>query len=571
MVIRIANRWWSGSIVWVALCAPQLVAQERSATFSELMTSPAEPSPPLLELSGDHTLTPPSKPQLELQPCQECPPSIADASCQVCEEESDSLDWSKVPSILPIQRPGLFPVPGTGPGYYTALDWLTGQKSEKAPRFPFGPIGLNPTSFFDYDFRYLEDPANTQTDWSDFYKRVRFGEDDSWLFSTGGQTRYRYHQELNSRLSGRNNQYHLFQTRAYGDLWYRDHIRLFAEFLYADSYGADLPPLLIDDTGPDILNAFLDVKVGEIDEVPVYVRGGRQELSFGSQRLISALDWANTRRTFQGVSVHRYSPKFDVDVFWVQPVIPNPNQFDSVNTDLDFFGVWSTFKPRPGSGFDLYLLNLNSEMPASAGDTGTLGSRYYGDIKGQFLFDAEGMVQWGDRARRTISAQSATGGLGWCFKDVPWRPTVWGYYDFASGDVDPTDGRNQTFNQLFPFGHYYHGYLDLVARQNIHDLNFQLAVTPMPWIYALVQYHMFELDTARDALYNAGGAPIRQDVTGRAGTSVGNELDFFINFRLTQHQNWLIGYSKLFAGDFLQATGAGTSPELLYTQYSLRW
>lgn len=50
---------------------------------------------------------------------------------------------------------------------------------------------------------------------------------------------------------------------------------------------------------------------------------------------------------------------------------------------------------------------------------------------------------------------------------------VWAWYDFASGDSDPTDGEIGAFNQLFPLGHKYFGFLDLMARQNIHDLNYQ--------------------------------------------------------------------------------------------------
>jgi hypothetical protein len=33
----------------------------------------------------------------------------------------------------------------------------------------------------------------------------------------------------------------------------------------------------------------------------------------------------------------------------------------------------------------------------------------------------------------------------------------------------------------------------------------------------------------------------------------------------------LVGYSKLFAGDFIRATGPAVSPELLYVMYNFRW
>ena len=48
-------------------------------------------------------------------------------------------------------------------------------------------------------------------------------------------------------------------------------------------------------------------------------------------------------------------------------------------------------------------------------------------------------------------------------KQVWGNPTFWAYYDYASGDSDPTDGRSHTFNDLYPFGHYYLGWIDQVG------------------------------------------------------------------------------------------------------------
>jgi hypothetical protein len=55
----------------------------------------------------------------------------------------------------------------------------------------------------------------------------------------------------------------------------------------------------------------------------------------------------------------------------------------------------------------------------------------------------------------------ATAGLGSHWTDAPLNPTVWGYYDYASGDDRPNAGTFRTFSQLFPFGHYYLGWADL--------------------------------------------------------------------------------------------------------------
>lgn len=143
-------------------------------------------------------------------------------------------------------------------------------------------------SSYDWDFRYLDDPDNTQSSWADPLKRILFCDD--FLFSTGGELRYRHMNELNSRFTRVHNPYENLRARIYGDLWYKDEYRLFAEFIYANSFNQNLLPLLIDDTGADLINAFVEAKIGTPFGAPMYVRVGRQELLLGSQRLISTLD-----------------------------------------------------------------------------------------------------------------------------------------------------------------------------------------------------------------------------------------------------------------------------------------
>jgi hypothetical protein len=485
--------------------------------------------------------------------------------------------WSKVPPVRPFPRLGSFLVAPTGPGYYSLRDVIEGNYREAPPTFPYAPFAFYPPSFFDSDFRYLEKPDNKQHDLFDPLKRIHLGDD--WLLSTGGSFWVRHMHEVGSRLSGRNNTYDLVRTRVYGDLWYRDQFRLFAEYLDAHSFSQDLPPLVIDVNRSDMLNLFADLKELELGEKPVYFRIGRQELLYGSQRLITTLDWANTRRTFQGIKGFRPGEKLDVDVFWVQPVIPDPSNFDSVDDDQNFVGIWTTYRPKKGHFFDVYYLNLDQAQSVAVGrgnvqgnfNVSTIGTRYVGDYR-QVLFDAEGMYQFGGWANQSIAAGAYTVGLGYHFAKLPMNPQFWVYNDWASGDHQPGLGSTRgTFNQLFPFGHYYFGFLDQVGRQNINDFNMQLAFYPLKWITTLVQYHHFRLDSAKDALYNAAGRPLRRDPTGRAGGEVGDEIDFLVNFHVGTHQDLLIGYSKLFAGEFIQRTGSPLSPELFYFQYGFRW
>jgi hypothetical protein len=126
----------------------------------------------------------------------------------------------------------------------------------------------------------------------------------------------------------------------------------------------------------------------------------------------------------------------------------------------------------------------------------------------------------------------------------------------------------------FPFGHHYFGWMDMVGRQNIHDLSTHLYLDAAPWLTVWLQYHHFWLDQRRDALYNAGGIAIRRDPTGQAGNNVGDEIDLILNFHLTRYSDVLVSYNKLYGGGFLEATAgpnAAADAESLYLIFQQKW
>ncbi len=499
------------------------------------------------------------------------------ADC-VCEPGGTASSWrSRVPPVTVFPFPGLATFPPTGKGYYSLRDWLEGNERQAPPKYPYPRVSIIPASFFDANFKYLDNPENTEHDVFDVLKRIPVGDD--FMFTTGGEVRMRYANETDSRLTGRDNNYTLQRTRLYGDLWWQDRVRIFAEFIYADSFDQDLNPLLIDINRSDFLNLFTDIKLMEWENNPLYLRLGRQELLYGSQRLISTLDWANVRRTFQGAKLYYRSEKTDVDAFCVQPVPANRNHFDSVDNNQIFSGAWLTHRPRQGEVVDFYFLNLDQRTPIIRGRDGllgpynlsTVGSRWLGKID-NFRWEVEGALQFGPVADMQAFSQMATIGAGYDWADLPMAPQFWLYYDYASGTQDPGGPSNySTFNQLFPFGHYYFGFIDVVGRQNINDLNGQFVFYPTKWITALAQFHIFTLDSAKDALYNAAGAPIRRDPTGRAGDDVGQELDLLLNFHVSQHADIFMSYSHLYAGQFIKLTGSPRSPDYFYLQFSYRW
>ncbi len=273
--------------------------------------------------------------------------SIADLGEAIAAEQEPMLtgipwpwafDWKKVPPVRLAARPSNFPIPPTGPGYYSLLDVALGNFREKPPRFPYAPFALMQPPFYDADFRYLDDPKNTQHDLFDPLHRIHVG--DNFLFSTGGEARLRYMRELDSRLSGKDNDYELFRTRVFGDLWYKDRLRLYVEFISAQIFNEELPPLAID-----------------------------------------------------GVRVFRQGEKFDVDVFWLQPIKIDATKLDSHDNNQNVAGAWFTYRPEKGTSVDLYYLFLDNanQVTTAVGPAAfalttapfnvhTLGTRCTGDI-----------------------------------------------------------------------------------------------------------------------------------------------------------------------------------------------
>lgn len=571
------SRW--SSLIRRAVAVAAVAGAGTGAVSAQEPAEPV-PLPPVEPLVAVQNAPPPVDTAAAAVPVADAPAAPACGGCGGCDA-CKAFDFKKVPPVRVFPRMGNFPVPPVGKGTYSLLSHLQGKETDGPPKFGYPAFALMPPGFFDADFRYLDDPKTPPQDALDRLKRIHLHE--NWLLSIGGQVWNRYHNEYNSRLTNTDNIYNLYRARAYADLWYKDQFRVFAEASYTDTYWNDLPPLGIDRSRMDIQNLFADVKVGEVKKAPVYVRVGRQEILLGSQRLVSTLDWANTRRRFDGVRAFRAGEKWDFDAFWLRPVTPNAQNLDSSDNNQNFAGAWATYKPKKGTFVDFYYLMLdNTNRVTSQGvrlapsTVHTIGGRYAGDRENELLWDVEGGVQLGTLDRQNIVAGFFTAGLGYHDKCRTWNPTVWAYYDYASGDNNPNGGTAHTFNQLFPFGHYYLGWADLVGRQNIHDVNFHLYLYPAKWMTVNLQLHNFWLAARRDSLYGiaSGTAGVRRDPTGRAGNHVGTEVDAIVNFHLSKRSDLLISYAYLFGGEFLENTRAanrGPDASVATVLYSFRF
>ena len=141
-------------------------------------------------------------------------------------------------------------------------------------------------------------------------------------------------------------------------------------------------------------------------------------------------------------------------------------------------------------------------------------------------------------------------------------------FNYASGDSDKSDGDRGTFDNLYPTNHLFYGYMDFVSLQNINNYRFQLSVKPTDKLKLQSDLHLIYLDTPKDNLY-AAGRTIKRATTAGAGSHVGNEVDLTGTYKFNKYADILVGYSHLFAGDFLKDTGSADDADYGYVQTTL--
>lgn len=462
----------------------------------------------------------------------------------------------------------------------------------KPPPQPWKPM------FFDNDFRYKGTP-NAPHFIGEELKLMPVGDVLPWdifadsTLSIGGEVRQRYINELNRFRPGGpgRSTYNQIRWRQYADWRINDRLRVYAEMLDGSISGADLPLAGIDINRFDLQNGFVDWQFTEIADRKITARIGRQELLYGAQRLVSPLDWANTRRNFEGIKLFSPGEDWDLDLWLMNPVntaTPNDgpvdrfdHSFDSRNQDHTVGGAWATNKSVQNETLDLFFLyDRNVQDVPNAfplGERYLLGSRKLVNIPVDgtmatasrvWHWELEGGYQFGHDRGRGVNAGYGTAGVGHTWQDVPWSPNLWMFFDYASGDSDPTDDHVNTFYQYYGLVHAYLGLIDNVARQNIMDLNWRLTLKPTKKLQVMSAIHLFDLASTNDVLYTATGAALGTPHTGR---SVGQEYDLVATYQHSPNFSIEAGYFWFLQGDFIDNNAPRGTAEQFYLMSTFRF
>jgi hypothetical protein len=341
------------------------------------------------------------------------------------------------------------------------------------------------------------------------------------------------------------------------------HVRLYGELKSNHEVDRDPRPFITDVNELDLHQAFIDLGIRLGDDSPLTLRVGRQELRYGSGRLIFPRNGPNDRGTFDAVRLITRPGDWRVDLFAFQPVSIEAGMFD--DNAIESVTLWSAYAVGPmpwvpGATVEPYYIGLDRDGARFVQGTAheqrqTVGARLSGR-PGAWDYDVEVTYQGGTFGTGSIQAWAVATHTGYTFRGAPLRPRIGLRVNAASGDRDASDPDLQTFNALFPRGGLAGEGFGVLSPANLIHVrpSFDFRITER--LYGFVGVD-FLLRTSRgDGIYGPGGN-IARAPGGSQARYVGTDVDFSVTWDINRHAALELSGGYFFAGDFIKQSGPG--------------
>jgi hypothetical protein len=326
--------------------------------------------------------------------------------------------------------------------------------------------------------------------------------------------------------------------------------------------GRDADLIDANDNAADIRYAFADV--GKLKGHGLVVRVGRQPLSFGDERLIGADDpWSNYGRRFDGVRATWNAEHWHADLFSATLAQPLAHRLDSFSAAERVSGAafrWSSEKRH--ISFEPYVFWTRQRQPLAGTETPgqwnlwTPGARAAFDLPLGLSFSGEGALQRGSAVGDSVSAWAGSAKLARRLGKSDTSPQVSASYSYASGDRDPNDHKQGTFDDLYPAGYDDCGLNDPMVWRNVRNVSGGAEWQPRPKWRLVASLRDYWLASRHDGFYVDEASYFRyapQATSSHLGTvfSVGAQ------YKPSTFWEIALGYGRFFAGSYMRQSGDG--------------
>lgn len=416
---------------------------------------------------------------------------------------------------------------------------------------------------YDEDYRFLENDSS-----SSWYKRIKFrhlAKNKKTYLSFGGDIRYQYQWFKNENWGKSlpdNDGFILTRYLAHADLHAGKSFRVFIQLQSSLANGKEETPSPVDEDQLDLHQFFIDVAFPLHRSRTLTLRIGRQELLYGSQRLVAVRDGPNNRQSFDAVRlIYNNNNNSRADIFFSHFVRAQQKIFDDgFNKNTKFWGGYIVKNKIPFLGnADLYYFGLwrsNAKFDDGTGEElrHSIGSRVWGSSF-NWRYDIESLYQLGEFSDKKIKAWTFSVNGGYKFKNIKFQPEAGIKTELISGDAAYGDNKLQTFNPLFPRGGYF-GLVSLIGPANLFDIHPSIALDVSKKLFFNIDCDIFWRYSNHDGIY---GPNVSLLYTGQNSSQ--KQIGQQYSTDLVYIPNSLLYFRAEFtwfkAGRFLKEVGSG--------------
>jgi hypothetical protein len=446
------------------------------------------------------------------------------------------------------------------------------QAQTDQPTSPAEPVRTYTLLGEDEDWSFLKDPSLRQDFW-DPLKYIPLGP-DGWYLSIGGGAREVLEQVGNDNWGKQpyTNRFYLARYVLHTDWHFGKYFRTYVELKSDWESFRRGGPRPIDLKKLDFEEAFVEVGAEEGDNW-VAVVAGRQELNYGSGRLVSVREGPNVRQSFDGARLKSRIGGWRIDAWAVRPDLDKLGFFDNApDHGTAFWGVYATRPWRRRVSFDGYYLGLDRQSftynRGTAQETRhTVGARLWrppATKKSDWDFDYEGVWQFGSFGADGIRAWTLASDTGYTFPSAPLKPRISVKADTSSGD-DPRSHSLGTFSPLYPIGNYFGVLADTgPGPVNFIDVHPRVQTSLPKGVSISTDLILQWRESLTDGVYAVPGFLLVPAGDSRA-RFVGYRPGVEVRWQIDRHAWLQADYGVFFAGDFLKQASPGRN--INYTEF----
>lgn len=279
---------------------------------------------------------------------------------------------------------------------------------------------------------------------------------------------------------------------------------------------------------------------------------GRQQISYGDQRIFGPGNWGNTGRyAWDAVMININGSPLKSDLWFGKYLLYKSNVWPNhpVSKFLTFVN-YNKVQNLPFSFDFFYVLkrNTSEKILSELNKKGNLTSHSIGfqmakENIASFNLGATFVYQFGKHSQDLIKSYGYSAKIGYTFGTLN-NMRIEVKYTFGSGDSNPKDGTYETFDGVFGGADLYYGFMNFFFWANLRDFEINSLFNLKENFTVSFDYHKFLLSSNKDGWYLPSLTIQKRNLSEKSSTDIGNEFDLRFSYKTNENFSFLWGISK---------------------------